>query len=219
MKYKVNIGCGQTPTPGWKNFDNSLSLRLAKMPFVVYVFKMLNFTDEYQQQFIHFCINNDIEYGDATKGLPLSNESVEVLYSSHMLEHLDRYETNIFFKEAFRVLCPGGFIRLAVPDLKKQIANYNSSGDADSFIKNTLLCVERPRTFAQRLRLLCTGSRHHQWMFDGNSLSQLLIKYNFVNVEIMPAGNTKIVNHEPCDLMERAAESVYVEAEKPDRQE
>ena len=31
---KVNVGCGQTPIDGWRNFDNSPSLRLALLPLV-----------------------------------------------------------------------------------------------------------------------------------------------------------------------------------------
>jgi hypothetical protein len=27
---RVNVGCGSSPTPGWVNFDNSLSVRAAR---------------------------------------------------------------------------------------------------------------------------------------------------------------------------------------------
>jgi len=27
---RVNIGCGQSPTPGWINFDNSLTVKIAR---------------------------------------------------------------------------------------------------------------------------------------------------------------------------------------------
>lgn len=77
------------------------------------------------------------------------------------------------------------------------------------------MCVDRPRSFASRLRLLLVGSRHHQWMYDGNSLSRLLHDNGFVKIEIMPAGQTKIHNHQALDLNERVSESVYAEAEKP----
>ena len=30
---KINIGCGDTPTKGWSNYDNSWSVRLAKKRF------------------------------------------------------------------------------------------------------------------------------------------------------------------------------------------
>ena len=138
---RINIGCGQTPTSGWKNFDNSLSLRLSKIPLIPDILHRLGFLEGSQYQFIKFARENDIEYGDATKGLPLANESCEVVYSSHMLEHLGRNGADKFFKEAYRVLYPNGIIRIAVPDIRKQIEQYNESGDADAFLEATHMCA------------------------------------------------------------------------------
>ena len=39
-----------------------------------------------------------------------------------MLEHLDSDEADMFLKEAFRLLRRGGLIRIAVPDIRKQVA-------------------------------------------------------------------------------------------------
>ncbi len=215
MALRINIGCGQTPTPGWRNFDNSLSLRLSKIPFLPDVLLRLGLVDDHQYGLMLFCRNNDVEYGDATKRFPLGDGSADVIYSSHMLEHLDRDEVKRFLPEAFRLLRPGGIIRLAVPDLKHLVGRYIETGDADAFIEATCLCVPRPRSIAQRLRLLMVGPRHHQWMYDGNSLCRLLRHHGFVNPTLMPAGQTTIAEHEPLDLAERASESVYVEARKP----
>jgi len=66
-------------------------------------------------QFAHF---NSVEYCDAARRLPLPNAAADVLYSSHMLEHLDRDEASTFLKEARRILRCGGIIRIAVPDLR-----------------------------------------------------------------------------------------------------
>jgi SAM-dependent methyltransferase len=215
MVLRINIGCGQTPTQGWRNFDNSLSLRLSKIPLFPEFLLKLKSLESSQYQFIRFARENDIEYGDATQGLPVKDQSVAVLYSSHMLEHLDRNEAGRFLKEAYRVLRPGGIIRIAVPDIRKLVERYYESGDADAFIESTLLCLPRPKSLAQRLRLLLVGTRNHQWMYDGNSLSRLLQRGGFVKTEVMPAGQTRISGHEPLDLQERVSESVYVEAEKP----
>ncbi len=215
MALRVNVGCGQTPTSGWRNFDNSLSLRLSKTPILPNLLAKLKFLEPSQYEFIRFAREHEIEYGDATKGLPVEAESCDVLYSSHMLEHLDRSEVEKFLREALRVLCPGGIIRIAVSDIEIQVAKYNELGDADVFIEGTHLCVPRPRSLAQRLRLLSIGTRHHQWMYDGDSLVRLLRKNGFVNAEAVPADQTRIRSHEPLKLSERLSESVYVEAEKP----
>ena len=212
---RINIGCGQTPTDGWKNFDNSFSLRLSKIPFLPDMLHRLRFLEGSQFQFIKFARENHIEYGDATKGLPLQEESCEVVYSSHMLEHLDRNGADKFLKEAYRVLRPSGIIRIAVPDIKKQIEQYNQSGDADAFVEATHMCVPRPTSVAQRVRLLLVGTRHHQWMYDGNSLSRLLQRNGFIETEVVPVGQTNIPEPESLDLKERSSESVYVEARKP----
>ncbi|MBW1699153.1 MAG: methyltransferase domain-containing protein [Deltaproteobacteria bacterium] len=138
---RINIGCGQTPTRDWVNFDNSFSLRLSKLPLLPDILNKLRFLDDAQYQFIKFARKNDIKYGDATKGLPLQSESCDVVYSSHMLEHLDRDGANKFLKEAYRLLRAGGIIRIAVPDLKKLIEQYNATGDADAFVEATHVCL------------------------------------------------------------------------------
>jgi predicted SAM-dependent methyltransferase len=212
---RVNIGCGQTPTDGWKNFDNSFSLRLSRIPLIPVLLHRLRFLDGSQYQFTKFAREHDIEYGDATKGLPLTNESCEGIYSSHMLEHLDRNEADKFLEEAYRILRPNGIIRMAVPDIRKQIKQYNESGDADAFVEATHMCVPRPTSLAQKVRLLLVGTRHHQWMYDGYSLSRLIHKHGFIEAEVMPPGKTKFSEPGSLDLQDRLCESVYVEARKP----
>jgi predicted SAM-dependent methyltransferase len=214
MFLRINIGCGQTPTKGWMNFDNSLSLLLSKIPLLPDVLLKINFLERSQYQFIQFARDHFIEYGDVTKGLPVKEGSCEVLYSSHMLEHLDRYEADLFLKEVFRILRPNGIIRIAVPDIEKKVDQYIESGNSDDFIESTYMCVPRPRTLSQRIRLLLVGTRHHQWMYSGKSLSKLLQNHGFVDINVMPAGQTNISDSESLDLKERESESIYVEARK-----
>ena len=77
----------------------------------------------------------------------------DVLYSSHMLEHLDTVEAMKFLIEARRVLKHGGIIRLAVPDLRRMIADYETDGDADRLVSRTQLAHTRPATSKN-----CAGS-------------------------------------------------------------
>ncbi len=212
---RINIGCGQTPTRGWRNFDNSLSLRFSNIPLLPFIMYRLRIFDSTQYSFIRFARQNCIEYGDATKGLPILSGTIDALYTSHMLEHLDRNGAELFLDEAFRILRFGGIIRIAVPDLKKLIIQYIESDNANTFIEATRLCVPVAKTFLQRLYLLLVGPRNHQWMYDGNSLSAILEKHGFEKVEVMHPGHTRIHEHQPLDLHERLSESVYVEAQKP----
>ena len=59
-----------------------------------------------------------------------------------------------------------------------------------------------------------TGYRHHQWMYDGASLSKLLKEIGFKEVEICKSGYTKIHNPGELNLNEQEEQSVYVEGVK-----
>ena len=168
-----------------------------------------------QYQFIQFAKSNQIEYGDATKGLPISSGSVDVLYGSHMFEHLDKTEAKLFLKEARRVLRSGGIIRLSVPDLRRQVQKYVEFGDADAFIASTHLCESTPKTIMQRLRILIVGTRHHKWMYDGPSIVRLLSSMGFKEPRLLPAGTTMIPKPGELNLFEKKDESVYLEAFNP----
>lgn len=56
---------------------------------------------------------------DLRKPLPFDAGSFSVVYHSHVLEHLSRSAGVTFLGECFRVLKPGGLLRVAVPDLEK----------------------------------------------------------------------------------------------------
>lgn len=51
-------------------------------------------------------------------GIPFPDHSFEVVYHSHALEHFQKKEALGFLRECFRILKPGGIIRVAVPDLE-----------------------------------------------------------------------------------------------------
>lgn len=64
-------------------------------------------------------IDETIYQWDLAQGLPFASSSINVLYSSHFLEHLGRYQAISFLEECNRVLCEKGILRLVVPDLEK----------------------------------------------------------------------------------------------------
>jgi predicted SAM-dependent methyltransferase len=212
---RVNVGCGETPTIGWLNFDNSMSIRLSSYPALCNILRKTKLINSAQWARIKFCQTNEIVWANAAKSVPLPDNSVEVLYSSHMLEHLDRVEAKRFLHEARRVLAPDGIVRLAVPDIKTLVQKYIDDGDADSFIESAYMCVPRPRSVSERLSILLVGTRHHQWMYDSRSLCKLLVESGFTDVMSVEVGHTQITNSEPLDLYERKDESIYVEAKKP----
>lgn len=212
---RINVGCGQTPTEGWINYDNSMSVRLARLPGIAVVLTRLSLLNESQRTFIALARASDIRYANAVKRIPEPTGSVEVFYSSHMLEHLDQHEALSFLREARRVLKSAGVIRIAVPDIRFHVNNYLESGDANGLIIGSLLTKSRPRRLTDKVAYLAIGDRHHQWMYDGDSLCSLLESAGFLNPMVTEAGTTMISDPGRLDLAERCPESVFVESLNP----
>jgi predicted SAM-dependent methyltransferase len=212
---RLNVGCGMSPTFGWINVDNSMSIRLAWLPRrIVSLLCKIGLIDKRQFAFIGFCRKANIHWCNAINKLPYANNSMEVIYSSHMLEHLDKQEANRFLAEAYRVLMRGGVIRLAVPGLRQKVQVYFEGGSADDFIESLHTCVAKPKTLRARLKLILVGPRHHHWMYDEASLCSLLERHGFHNALALKAGQTTITNPGPLDLTARSEESIYIEAVK-----
>lgn len=56
--------------------------------------------------------------------LSLPDNSAELVYSSHFLEHIPKPQVESFLRECLRVLQPGGVLRLVLPDLENIARNY-----------------------------------------------------------------------------------------------
>lgn len=66
--------------------------------------------------------NRDIKAGQPCYPLPFPDGSVDEVRASHVLEHLTFREASEALQDWFRVLKPGGVIRVAVPDVQKCLA-------------------------------------------------------------------------------------------------
>lgn len=58
------------------------------------------------------------------KGLPYEDNSVDMIFSSCLLEHFDSEQASFFLDEAYRCLKKGGIIRIVVPDLENVCREY-----------------------------------------------------------------------------------------------
>ncbi len=215
MLKRLNVGSGDIPTIGWVNYDNSLTVRIAGWPGVDWLMGRLGLLSPKQQGFIRIIRQVGIKYANAVHRIPELDDSVEVLYTCHMLEHLNQREAGMFLREARRVLAPGGIIRVAVPDLRFHIENYMAERDADAFVEGIFMASANSDSWLGKLKYLLVGERHHLWMYDGESLCKLLLKAGFENPQVMPSGETTIPNPGELDLVERVPESVFVEAVNP----
>ncbi len=57
-------------------------------------------------------------------GIPFETNSFDMVYHSHVLEHLTVEDGRKFIAECFRVLRPGGILRVSIPDLEDIARNY-----------------------------------------------------------------------------------------------
>jgi len=64
------------------------------------------------------------------EGLALDDASALCVYGSHVFEHISIWTSQSVFQEIHRVLQPGGFFRLVLPDVEKSIRHY-LAGDAE----------------------------------------------------------------------------------------
>jgi predicted SAM-dependent methyltransferase len=74
---------------------------------------------------VDFKRKNEIVYLDARKPFPLPSESFDVVFSEHMIEHLAYEDGLSCLRESFRVLRPGGRIRIATPSIDRLIRLYD----------------------------------------------------------------------------------------------
>jgi len=90
----------------------------------------------------------DVEAIDSRLHLPFADGTVDLAYSSHMLEHLSRDDARGFARECFRVLRPGGIVRIVVPDLEGIVRAYLReldaavAGDAGAGIRREWMVTE-----------------------------------------------------------------------------
>jgi len=82
---------------------------------------------------------------DLSREIPFPDNTFSTVYHSHLLEHMPKRTALPFLRECFRILRPGGVLRLAVPDLE---------GIARAYL-DTVVAMERGETDA---------AARHDWM-------------------------------------------------------
>ncbi len=168
---KLNLGCGSQVVDGWINVDYALGARLMKIPF----FKALN----RKVKLFNLDWNEKIYLHNLTNNFPWDNDSIDVVYSSHTLEHFTKEEGRKFLKESHRVLRKKGIFRIVVPDLQKDINQY-IKGEiyADDFIQNLGVLYGNKKTGILK-KLSPFIEFPHKCMYDNTRLIQILNDIGF----------------------------------------
>jgi len=138
--------------------------------------------------------------------LPFESGSVAAIFHEHLLEHLPLPAGNSFMHECFRILKPGGILRVGVPDAGRLIRSY--AGDREYLER---LHPDRP-TGLIAVQELFYWHRHCA-MFDTETLELLFRANGFSSPRECAFGDTEL-SHAP-DTERRRAETLYMEARKP----
>jgi len=209
----INIGCGIHQINGWINYDFNVFIFFAKVSILRKILNRLKFIPDGYKEFMDQVIKENIHFANAGKHIPERDNSVNVIYSSHMLEHLDKEETIQFLKEARRILVSGGIIRIVVPDFDKLINDYKENNNPEKFIDDSCLVGKKPKTILKKIQYLIQGHGWHFNMYNKHTLVDLFTRNGFKEIKIIDPGETRINNIDGLDLFVFSDVSLFLEAE------
>jgi SAM-dependent methyltransferase len=184
FQLKLNIGCGPGGKfDGYINIDNSPSIILGKLSAIKKVLRALNIIDE--SRFVADW--SGIIRCDVSKGIHYGDDTVDKIYSSHLLEHIPRDRGVSFIKECHRVLKRGGVMRLVVPDLFFHAERYVEAtraliGREKLPEDRTLHDVFLNTIYGAYLKKRRYGAEHY-YMYDLPTLVSILKNSGFENIK------------------------------------
>jgi SAM-dependent methyltransferase len=202
---RLNLGCGSQVPDGWINVDYALGARAAKVPGFAALSRVFGlFRVEWSREiYLH----------DLTREFPWADSSVDVVYSSHTLEHMSREDGARFLAECHRVLRRDGIMRIVVPDLEYNVGEY---------VRGQIRADE----FVEKLGVLCEGSRGvlkgwlspwvqfpHRCMYDTRRLLEILDDIG-MEAASRAAFESDIEDIRSVELKERVKNAVVVEGRK-----
>ena len=164
---KVHLGCGEDIRSGWLNVDMYAD-RVAR------------------ERAAAAGRDTALVTHDLRRGLDLPARSCSLIYSSHLLEHLELREARRLLRDCHRALVPGGVFRAAVPDFRRIAAAYVSN-DPDFFDLidiGAALPHNAPATHAlvDYVNYAAYQSGEHRMLYDADKLTRMLLATGFGNV-------------------------------------
>jgi predicted SAM-dependent methyltransferase len=133
-------------------------------------------------------------YLDLAKPFPIPSDSFDCILSQQCIEHFTFYSGIEIAKECFRILKPGGKIRVETPDIKYFIENYQKnnkpvSKEIMSFSKEYKV-VDGPYNHLTALNQIFDWG--HKYIYDAETLINLHYQCGFKDVHEIEMPNTNI---------------------------
>ena len=239
-----DLGSSARWRPVGTNVDFSWLLRLGRHRWLCRLLHRIGLISDDRLARIE-SLDRDIVLWDLSRGIPFPAQTFDCVYHCHVLEHIDREGAPGFIRECYRVLKPGGIIRIVVPDLEQLTRNY--LGVLDNWPERGTLAdhsfateeifdqmvrrqpkIREQQNFLNRLIegvLVGNTARSgtmHRWMYDRVSLAQLLSEAGFEEVQQHAPATSQVegwsqflLDTEP-DGSAYKHSSVYVEATPPE---
>ena len=203
---KLNLGCGAQVVDGWVNVDYALGARLASIPVLSTALRRLKVFRLEWDPAIHI--------HDLTKPLPWKDGTVDACYTSHTVEHLSREQGAALVREAFRVLKPGGVLRVIVPDLRPILERYRDGRVSADHVVEQLGVLYGTDKQGLRRMLAPLIEFPHKCMYDPQTMIRLLQSAGF-DAHARAAFDSEIDDIRSIEVEDRTVEAVIVEGKKP----
>ncbi|OLE23358.1 MAG: hypothetical protein AUI36_33480 [Cyanobacteria bacterium 13_1_40CM_2_61_4] len=199
---KVNLGSALAVARGWINVDGSLNAFFAGAPswLLRSLYRWSGSRAFYsREEYCNTLRANRFLHHNFSYSLPLADESVHYIYSSHLLEHLFRDEAQRLLGDCHRVLKRGGWLRVCVPDLEYAVSLFGRGEK-----------IKALEFFFSQAR--AGQLNRHQYMYDFSLLGGALQVAGFVNITRCTFRKGHVPDVEVLD--NRPHETLYVEAQK-----
>jgi len=144
---------------------------------------------------------------DLRKGIPLRDNSVNKIFSSHMFEHIPFKELEKFIAECYRVLKDGGELSVCVPNARIYIDCYLKNKDFKSEEEMFEPAIIKTGSSIDQLNYIAYLNGLHHYMFDEENLINTLKLSPFKSV-VLRSFDISI------DKQKRKKESIYASAFK-----